>query len=152
MSTTKAIGIATLIIIALVVLSVAGWGLKAAMLGPKTITTQIDSAAEVIEKTYDADNAIYNYEWFKQQEADIRAAEKQIGNMKYSLDAYKDMYGDPKEWDFQTKQDYNSQNTKYIGQRNYYEELVEDYNARANMANRNIFDDKLPLNIDKILW
>lgn len=152
MSTTKAIGIATLIIIALVVLSVAGWGLKAAMLGPKTITTQIDSASDVIEKTYDADNAIYNYEWFKQQEADIRAAEKQIGNMKYSLDAYKDMYGDPKEWDFQTKQDYNSQNTKYIGQRNYYEELVEDYNARANMANRNIFDDKLPLSIDKILW
>ena len=152
MSKTKAIGIATLIIIALVVLSVAGWGLKAAMLGPKTITTQIDSAAEVIEKTYDADNAIYNYEWFKQQEADIRAAEKQIGNMKHSLDEYKDMYGDPTEWDFQTKQDYNSQNTKYIGQRNYYEELVEDYNARANMANRNIFDDKLPLNIDKILW
>ena len=152
MGTTKTIGIITLIVLALVVVSVAGWGLKAAMLGPKTVTTQIDSAGAIIEKTYYADNAIYNYEWFKQQYADINAAEKVIRNTKSSLDGYKDMYGDPKEWDWQTKQDYNSINTKYLGQKNHYETLVEDYNARASMANRNVFQDKLPLNVEKILW
>ena len=150
MSTIKTIGIITLIVF--VIIGVAGWGLKTALLPAKTVTAQIDSAGQIIEKTYDAENAIYNYEWFKQQEADIRATEQQIRNMKGALDEYKDMYGDPKNWDYQTKQDYNSQNTKLTGQKNYYNELVEDYNARASMANRNVFQDKLPLHIDKIIW
>jgi hypothetical protein len=152
MSTIKTIGIISLIVVAFVVIGVAGWGLQAAFLGPKTVTTQISSAGDVIEKTYDADNAIYNYEWFKQQHADIQAAEKMITNTKVIRDDYKDMYGDPKEWDWQTKQNYNSINTKYMGQINNYETLVEDYNARASMANRNVFQDKLPLHVDKILW
>ena len=149
MNTIKTI---SLIIVIIFVVSAVGWGLKAAFLGPKTVTTQIDNAGKIIEKTYDADNAIYNYEWFKQQEADIRATEKQVRNMKAALDEYKEMYGDPKDWDWQTKQDYSSQNTKYIGQKNFCDTLVEDYNARAEMANRNIFQDKLPLHVDKILW
>lgn len=152
MSSIKTIGIISLIVIALVLISVAGWGLKAAMLAPKTVTTQIDSAGQVIEKTYDADNAIYNYEWFKQQYADIEAAKRVISNTAAIRNEYKDMYGDPKDWDYQTKQDYNSINTKYLGQKNHYETLVEDYNARASMANRNVFQDKLPLHVDKILW
>lgn len=152
MSNLKGIGLVAVIVVSMILLSIAGWGLSAALLGPKTVTTQISSAEEVIDKTYDADNAIYNYEWFKQQEADIRATEKQVRNMHDSLTEYKGMYGDPKEWDYQTKQGYNSLNTKYVGQKNYYEELVEDYNARASMANREIFHDKLPLHVDKILW
>ena len=152
MSAIKTIGVISLIVVVFVIIGVAGWGLKAALLPAKTVTTQIDSAEQIIEKTYDADNAIYNYEWFKQQEADIRATEQQIRNMKSALDEYKDMYGDPKDWDYQTKQDYNSQSTKYTGQKNYYNELVEDYNARSSMANRNVFQDKLPLHIDKIIW
>lgn len=152
MGTTKTIGIITLVILAIVVFSVAGWGLKAALLGPKTVTTQIDSAGAIIEKTYDADNAIYNYEWFKQQDADITAMIAVIQNTKRNMDDYKAMYGDPKEWDWQTRQDYNSLNTKCLGQQNGYETLVNDYNARASMANRNVFQDKLPLHIDKILW
>ena len=152
MSAIKTIGVISLIVVVFVIIGVAGWGLKAALLPAKTVTTQIDSAEQIIEKTYDADNAIYNYEWFKQQEADIRATEQQIRNMKSALDEYKDMYGDPKDWDYQTKQDYNSQSTKCTGQKNYYNELVEDYNARASMANRNVFQDKLPIHIDKIIW
>lgn len=152
MSTIKTIGTISLIVVVFVVIGVAGWGLKAAFLGPKTVTTQIDSAGQVIEKTYDADNAIYNYEWFKQQYEDIQAAGRVIKNTKIELASYKEMYGDPKEWDWQTKQDYNSINTKYLGQKNHYESLVADYNARSEMANRNIFKDKLPLHVDKILW
>ena len=149
MGNVKTIGI---IILALLLVSAAGWGIRAAMLGPKTVTTQISSAGEIIDKTYDADNSIYNYEWFKQQKADIDAMVKVIQNTKRNLDDYKEMYGDPKEWGWQTRQDYNSLNTKYLGQQNQYEMLVEDYNARASMANRNVFMDKLPLHVDKILW
>ena len=151
-SKLKGIGAVVIIIASLVALSALGWGIQAAFLGPKTVTTQISSAGDIIEKTYDADNAIYNYEWFKQQYADIQAAEKIISNTAEIRNDYIDMYGDPKEWGWQTKADYNSINTKYLGQKNHYETLVEDYNARASMANRNVFQDKLPLHVDKILW
>lgn len=129
-----------------------GWMLKAVLLPVKTVTTQIDSAGNIIDKTYDAENAIYNYEWFKQQFEDIEATERIIRNTKTEMDAYKDMYGIASDWDWQTKQDYNSLQGKYLGQQNYYEDLVAEYNARSEMANRNIFKDKLPLHVDKVLW
>lgn len=148
MGTTKQI---VVVIVALLLLIGIGWGLKAALLPAKTVTTQIDSAGDIIKKTYDAENAIYNYEWFKQQHQDIEAQLKIISATGKSLDSYS-MYGDPVDWDWQTKQDYNSLNSKYLGQQVYYETLVADYNARASMANRNIFVDGLPLNVEKILW
>ena len=36
-------------------------------LAPKIFMTQVDSARDIIDKTYDAENAIYNYEWIKTQ-------------------------------------------------------------------------------------
>jgi len=129
-----------------------GWVLKAALLPVQTVTTQIDSAGNVITKTYDADNAIYNYEWFKQQYEDIQATERIISNTYIQMEAYKDLYGNASEWDWQTRQDYNSLQTKFLGQQNFYEDLVAEYNARSQMANREIFKDKLPLHVDKVLW
>ena len=149
MSTTKTIVIVVIIVIALV----AGvWALKALFLPVFTVTSQISSAGDVIGKTYDADNAIYNYEWFKQRYEDIDATEKQITNTKLSMDSYIDMYGNASNWDWQTKQDYNSLSSVYLGQQNYYEGIVAEYNARSQMANREIFKDKLPLHVDKMLW
>lgn len=142
------------IIAAVLVIAVisGGWMLKAALLPAKTVTTQIDSAGNIIDQTYDAENAIYNYEWFKQRYEDIQATETKISNTKVNMEDYRDLYGNASEWDWQTKQGYNSLNTVYLGQQNYYEEIVADYNARSNMANREIFKDKLPLHVDKMLW
>jgi hypothetical protein len=149
MSTTKAIAI---VVIMLVVVSAGVLVLKAAFLPVKTVTTQIDSAGEIIETVYDPTSAIYNYEWFKTQHEDIQATERIISNTKIQMDAYKEMYGNASEWDWQTRQDYNSLSSKFLGQQNYYEDLVADYNARSNMANREIFKDKLPLHVDKVIW
>ena len=145
----KALIIAVLLFTALIT---GGWMLKAALLPAKTVTTQIDSAGDIISKTYDADNAVYNYEWFKQQYQDIQATERIIRNTKTEMDAYKNMYGNVSDWDWQTKQDYSSLQGVYLGQQNYYEGLVADYNARSEMANRNIFKNKLPLHVDKVIW
>ena len=145
----------TTVIVAVVLLVAVisgGWALKAALLPAKTVTTQIDSAGNIIDRTYDADNAIYNYEWFKTQYEDIQATERIIGNTKTEMDAYKELYGNASDWDWQTKQDYNSLSGKYLGQQNYYEDLVAEYNARSKMANREIFKDKLPFHVDKVLW
>lgn len=145
--------IAAIIAVVLVVSVITGgWVLKTALLPVKTVTTQIDSAGNIIERTYDADSAIYNYEWFKTQYEDIEATERIIRNTKTEMDAYRDMYGNASAWDWQTRQDYNSLQGKYLGQQNFYEELVADYNARSKMANRNIFKDKLPLHVDNVLW
>ena len=149
MNTTKAIVISVILVLALV----AGvWAFKAGMLPFLTVTSQIDIAGDIIDKTYDADNAIYNYEWFKQRYEDIQATETKISNTKKNMEEYRDLYGDASEWDWQTKQGYNSLNTVYLGQQNYYEEIVADYNARSKMANREIFKEKLPLHVDKMLW
>lgn len=148
----KTITVAIIALMLLIALISGGWVLKAVLLPAKTVTTQIDSAGNIIDKTYDANNAIYNYEWFKTQYEDIQATERIISNTKTEMDAYKEMYGNVSGWDWQTKQDYNSLQKKYLGQQNYYEDLVAEYNARSNMANREIFKDKLPLHVDKVLW
>lgn len=145
----------TILIVAVLLftaLVAGGWMLKAALLPVKTVTTQIDSAGNIIDKTYDADNAIYNYEWFEQQYQDIQATERIIRNTKAEMDAYKELYGNTSSWDWQTKKDYSSLQGVYLGQQNYYEGLVAKYNARSEMANRNIFKDKLPLHADKVIW
>lgn len=145
----------SVIVIALVLIIVVlagGWALKAGMLPFLTVTKQIDSAGQIIDKTYDSDSAIYNYEWFKQRYEDIQATENKISDTKQNMEDYRDLYGNASGWDWQTKADYNSLNKVYLGQQNYYEEIVADYNARSKMANREIFKDKLPLHVDKMLW
>lgn len=121
-------------------------------LGPHIFFKQVDSAHEIVDKTYDADNAIYNYEWFKTQYEKIGATERQIDNTYIEIEDYKLMFGDPINWDWQTKQDYSQLKTTFLGQKNHYESLVAEYNARSEMANRNIFVDKLPFDVDKKLW
>lgn len=148
----KTVYVVIITVMLLIALVSGGWVLKAVLLPAKTVTTQIDSAGNIIDKTYNADNAIYNYEWFKTQYEDIQATERIITNTKTEMDAYKEMYGNVSNWDWQTKQDYNSLQKKFLGQQNYYEDLIADYNARSNMANREIFKDKLPLHVDKVLW
>lgn len=148
----KTATIAIMIVVLLVAMIAGGWAFKALILPAKTVTTQIDSAGNIIDITYDAENAIYNYEWFKTQYEDIQATERIIGNTKVEMDAYKELYGNASGWDWQTKQDYNSLQGKYLGQQNFYEDLVAEYNARSKMANREIFKDKLPLHVDAVLW
>ena len=148
------IGYGVMIVIAIIGLIAGGYALKAGLISigvPQTMS-QIDSAGHIIGKTYDADNAIYNYEWFKNQFEKIKATELQINNTKKELDNYKELYGNATLWDWQTRQDYNQLRTTYLGQKNYYETLVATYNARSKMANRNIFINNLPFHLDKKLW
>ena len=121
-------------------------------LAPHVFFEQVESSHEIIDKTYDADNAIQNYEWFKLQYEKIQAAERKIDNTYMQKDEYKETYGDAKDWDWQTRQEYDRISATLLGQRNHYEDLVAEYNAKSKMANRNIFIDKLPYNVDKKMW
>ena len=146
----KIIGIIVAIVLILGAVSIGFGVLK---LPVKTLTTQIDSASEIIDKTNDADNAIYNYEWFKTQHEQIQVMERQIKISEQEIDDHKDLYGtDANAWGYSTKDEYSRLKSIRAGQDMQYEKLVGDYNARSKMANRNIFQDKLPLHVDKILW
>ena len=98
----SSIGYVILAVLILVGLIAGGYALKAGMisLGITQQMSQIDSAGQIIDKTYNADNAIYNYEWFKSQFEKIKATELQIDNTKMenlvgfpeSIDAKKLIY------------------------------------------------------------
>ncbi len=121
-------------------------------LAPAIFLAEVDSAHDIIDKTYDADNAIANYEWFKTQHEKIQAAEKQIDITFEATESFKNDYGDPKEFDWQTRQEYDRIKANLTGQKLHYEDLVATYNARSEMANREIFKNKLPFNVDKKIW
>jgi hypothetical protein len=141
-----------LVILGIGLLVVGAFALKVISIPVKTVTNQVDSAVDIVDKTYTADNAIYNYEWFKTQYEKIQANRNQIQNANNSLIEFKQTYGNTSSWDYETKQEYNRLNTIKLGLQNQDENLVAEYNARSKMANREIFKDKLPLYVDRILW
>ena len=118
----------------------------------KTVTEQIKSGSEIIEKTYDPDKAIADYEWFKQTYEDINACKQNAEVTKLQIQDFKETYGNSSDWDMFVNQQYSRLQTTYTGEVQYCNDLIADYNARIKMATRNIFSDKLPMYVDKILW
>jgi len=100
--------------------------------------------AKVIEKTLDADNMIYNYEWFKQQYQNFEASNIKIDNAQKAIESFKSDMGPRKEWGYSDKQEYGRLNATLLGLKNHRESIVAEYNARSKMANRSIFKTELP--------
>jgi len=120
------------VIVTIVLLTVVGFGLKLVLLPAQT-------AKEIVEKTLDADNVIYNYEWFKQTKEDVEAIDKKIKNAQESYDSYLKICGPQSGWGFEEKTEAARLNTVVLGLKNQREDMVATYNARSNMANREIF-------------
>lgn len=108
-----------------------------------TASNLIQTAHDITDKTINADNAIYNYEWFKQQYEDIQAMEKKIVIAKSSLDDFNQIAGDRASWTFEDKNESARLNAIYQGLRTQSEDMIAKYNARSKMANRVIFRDGL---------
>lgn len=116
-----------------------------------SIGKQQETAHDIIDQTYTADNAIYNYEWFKTQYEKIEATKQNIEATDAQVKDFKEVYGNSTEWDYTTKQQYTQLQTQRTGQIQYCNDLIADYNARSKMANRAIFNDNLPMFVDEIL-
>ena len=139
----KKIAIISLIVGFLVILPIGAFVLKVVLLPWFAANQGLNSAYDVTKKTLDADNVIYNYEWFKQQYEDIEATKKKRDILEKQLLDFKKEAGPRKNWTFEDKQSYSQLRTTYIGLSNYLQDLVANYNARSKMANRNIFKDGL---------
>jgi hypothetical protein len=148
------VGIIMLVILAFIVMIPLGLMLKAVMFPVRTAENMINTAYDANDKVINADNAIYNYEWFKQKYQDIEVAKKQYKNSSLQFSEYQNSLPDSRlDWTFEDKQEESRLRAVMTGQYNYVESLVGDYNARASMATRNIFENSvLPNYIDALTF
>ena len=150
---TDGIRITLATLAAIVFLTAAGFVLKLALFPVAVAETSIDMAYDVVSDTLTAENAIYNYEWFKQQEADIRRC---VGNEAIAQEEY-DTYAamlpyDSLSWSkFQSQEEASLRNS-LSALKKITNKAIEDYNAKASMVNRNIFNDNLPSNITRAFY
>lgn len=136
------------------VIGAVGMVLKVLFFPATVANNMIDTAYDANAKVINADNAIYNYEWFKQKKQDIEATKAQYKNAQLSFDAYVGMLPqDSSKWTFEDKSEYARLNTVVLGLQNNLETQIANYNARASMATRNIFEDHvLPDYIDALTF
>jgi hypothetical protein len=130
-----------------------GFVLRIVLFPVNTATKLIDTAYNAQNQVLNADNAIYNYEWFKQKHADIGASKKQLVNAQVSYESFIGSAGDRKSWSFEDKNEDSRLRTVVLGLENNLQSQIADYNARASMATRNIFEDSvLPSYIDALTF
>lgn len=96
-------------------------------------------ANRVFEKTVDADNVLYNYEWFKTQYQEIKSLERKVEIANQAIASFEATIGPRESWDFRTRDESFRLNSNLSGVRNVRSDAIAEYNARARMANRSIF-------------
>lgn len=149
----KFIGIAILALFGLMAIGAVSMGLRVLFFPATVATNMIDTAYDANRQIINADNAIYNYEWFKQKKADIDASKSQLDIAKRNNDSYVASLGDRSTWGFEEKGEVARLNAVVLGIENNIQNQIQDYNARANMATRNIFEDHvLPNYIDALTF
>jgi hypothetical protein len=122
---------------ALFIVGVGGLIIVGALTG--VVTMPFRTAVGVAERTFNPDNAIYNYEWFKRQRQDVIAFDQKIASAQLALDSFTAAAGDRSKWTFEDKTEWSRLNSVILGLRNQRAGMVAEYNARTEMANRDIF-------------
>jgi hypothetical protein len=124
-----------------------GLGLGIVGLPFHAATAGLSTANGIIDKTINADNAVYNYEWFKQQAQDIKALEQKTSIAEQSLLSFETSAGTRSDWTFEDKTEDARLRAVAQGIRSQYVSAVANYNARSSMATRDIFKDGLIPNV-----
>jgi len=122
-------------------------GLCAAVIGVATVslswracTAPVEGGVGVIERTFDSDNMVYNYEYFHRTAGEIRAQDAQVKSAQTAADVHDaSLPKDRAAWDRDDRQESIRLHTIVTGLVNDRARRVEEYNAHARMANRSIF-------------
>jgi acyl-CoA synthetase (AMP-forming)/AMP-acid ligase II len=134
----------------LVILIFGGIAVKVLLFPVNMAGKNVDLAYGTTDKTMTAENAIYNYEWFKEQEAYIRQNYKNEEIAKEEYDLFiSTLPKDREKWSRQDKDEEASLRNSYYALQKLTNKATEDYNAKSSMVNRAIFKDNLPSNIDR---
>lgn len=106
---------------------------------------QVDTNAGFIQKTYNADNALYNYHWFQERAASITALDTTISQSQAAQVSFEASAGPRSSWTFEDKNEDTRLRQVVLGQQAQYNNLVNEYDAHAKEVDRNIFINGLPL-------
>lgn len=137
----KTLGYIVLVISIFFGISVVSLGLKALFFPVNVAHKEFQLGNDVVNKTLDADNAIYNYEWFKRQKEQIDATNKKLELANASAKSFDTSAGVRKDWTFEDKGESARLHAVSQGIESQLKDMISEYNARTKMANRNIFDD-----------
>lgn len=126
----------------LLVLAVGGivFAISVGALVTKPATSAVSTASGVIDKTLNADNALFNYENFHDL---YRKTEQQVANIRSSqqaIDRLKETYGaDAAIWPKDVRSELAHLTQTLDGHKMQYERLVSEYNANSSKINRSLF-------------
>lgn len=115
--------------------TVAGAGLSYCGMAANVAT----APAGVINRTVRPENIIANYEWFRQQYRDIESFGSRIELAKNARDGFMRDVGPRAEWSAEDRYRYAQLNDNLTGLQAQRARMIETYNARTQMANRNLF-------------
>lgn len=122
-------------------------------LAPTVFEQNRQSGQEIAEDSLDADKAVNDYRWFRQQWYDIKSAREQLDNYQDQEKQFHETYGDdPKEWSMTAEERHGRIHDRITGQRNVISSMVAEYNARQSDATRAIFQCGLPYSVDEKLF
>ena len=147
----KSIMIFIFSVLAMIALTIGGRYALAGMgiitLPVKKFENKVHLNGELIDKTYDTEYCLANYEWFKNTSNDIEQSANQIKNFQEQLDSFTKSAGDRPNWTFEDKQQFNTLTDRITGAKNYRADLVGQYNSRTEQLNR-VACKELPLYIN----
>jgi hypothetical protein len=105
-----------------------------------TVRNTKETANGIIDKTVNADNVIYNYEWFKMQYNSYLGLKEQVKIAQKSVDDYKSLMGtDSSKWTSTDKSELSRLNSIVQSLQMQLQNVVAEYNAKSQMVNRSIF-------------
>ena len=118
--------------------------LYAVTVGAKLVLAPVAIAS----KTFDPENIVQNYEWFKRQYNDYLAMDPKIATAQAAFDQFKLEAGDRSKWTFEDKQNGNHLSMVLVGLKSQKFQIAAEYNARASMMNRAVFRGELPEHLE----
>lgn len=139
------IGVALLVIVGLIGLSVVGMALNIITIPWLKLGSKVQMERDVVQKVYNADNALYNYHWFQEKGEAIKATKAKIKIANEAIASFELSAGARKDWTFEDKTEHARLSAVAQGLKSHLEESVAEYNARAKEVDRAIFKDELPL-------
>lgn len=124
-----------------IALFIAGIGCLIGLAGAGRVAcAPVNGAIDAVEKTFEGDNIVYNYEWFHRAAGEIRTLDEQVRNAHTAWVAFDfALPKDRAQWDRADREESNRLHTVLTGTLNERSRAVNEYNARARMANRKIF-------------
>lgn len=139
----------------LFLLSFIGVGVKILFFPAHLAEKAVDTAEGVVDSTLNADNALFNYENFKDLYNGAKSQKMNIENTNKQIAELKEMYGEPSTWSEDVRDDHAHLKENIAGYEMMYQNLVKQYNSDSSKLNRNLFKDnnlpsELPLDYNEL--